>query len=269
MSQQDSWSTVLWGALVAFFVAVGYFSWQFVSNMKHGAESAQEKVQATDISNINSFTLSQASDDSIVTPDWQAHEVISSGSDLAVQQGEFSYRNGQPFVRLALYNQGGFSVTGAMINLALFLDGSDEAVAESVALPVPFNGAILTVGERMIVDIPVSGDAWTDEQVRLAQSRMVLAKVVSVSDGDRDNVDYPQTDAGVYLKQVVNDWGEIRAASESFDDMDMQEGGDMGFGDLPELAVSVPRLPSAALPHDKVLSSDVDSISDEMSEHQK
>ncbi|RRD91234.1 hypothetical protein [Conchiformibius steedae] len=222
-------SVLLWTVFFLLLGAAGYGGWYVVSGLGQSAENIQSQVeQAKPRSDVNTFTLSQVS--GAVPAEWQqVSESVSSGTDLAVQKGEFAYRDGRPVVRVAVYNQGGFAISAAQINLSLLLDGSNEPFAQVQAVPVPLSGVLLP-GDSVIADIPVDDPAWRDEAVRLAGQRRVLAQVVFVNDADRDNIDYPQTDAGVYLKQVENDWGaqyaeeslpsesEAEASSAEFDE---------------------------------------------------
>lgn len=211
-------AVLLWTVFFLLLAAAGYAGWYVVSRLEAGAENIQSQVQQVKPrTDVNTFTLSQVSDS--VPAEWQQVSTsVSSGTDLAVQKGEFAYRDGMPVVRVAVYNQGGFAISAAQISLSLLLDGSNEPFAQIQAVPVPLSGVLLP-GDSVIADIPVDDPAWRDDAVRLAEHRRVLAQVVFVNDADRDNIDYPQTDAGVYLKQVENDWGaqfaEEGAPSES------------------------------------------------------
>ncbi|UOP04855.2 hypothetical protein [Conchiformibius kuhniae] len=198
----------LWLVLLLLLLgAAAFAAWRLVDALGEGAANISSQVkQAKPMPDVNTETLSQVSG-ALPPPDWHVAENVSSGTDLAVQKGEFLYRDGRPVVRLALYNQGGFAISAAKISLSLLLDGEESPFARAEALDIPFDGRVLLPGESLIADLAVEDETWLDEAVRSAAQRRVLAQVVFVNDADRDNIDYPQTGAGVYLKQVGEDWG--------------------------------------------------------------
>lgn len=193
------------------FALLGYRGWHFISAVEQGAVGIQNNIIPTkdkelDLSRLrvedeaNSRMLPHTASIAIASDD-----AVSDGEDVQIKAGEFAYHQGRPQVRLALYNTGHFTVQSVAVTLALLLNQDKDAVAKEIAIPIVFEQPLLA-GANAVVSVPIVSDTWGSEEVRAAQSRRVWAQVVAVSDADRDNVDYPQTGAGVYVKQTANDW---------------------------------------------------------------
>nr|UOP04855.1 hypothetical protein LVJ77_00255 [Conchiformibius kuhniae] len=199
----------LWLVLLLLLLgAAAFAAWRLVDALGEGAANISSQVkQAKPMPDVNTETLSQVSGAlprarlARCRKCQQWHGFGGAKRRISVS-GRY-----RPVVRLALYNQGGFAISAAKISLSLLLDGEESPFARAEALDIPFDGRVLLPGESLIADLAVEDETWLDEAVRSAAQRRVLAQVVFVNDADRDNIDYPQTGAGVYLKQVGEDWG--------------------------------------------------------------
>lgn len=198
--------------VVILFGGTGYLGYRFIQDVSRSADNIQANVtpvQSSDLP-VNNQTLSMqnqmasAVDLSQLQP---AQDGVSSGQDVAVKAGDFAYQHGVPQVRLALVNQGGFTVGGVFVRLNLYLDGSEQAVGEPVivqtTLPTP-----LAVGQETQTQWQIDEPAWRSAAVAEAKSRRVVAQIVGVNDKDSGGMDYPQISKGVLLRQTKNDWSK-------------------------------------------------------------
>lgn len=197
-------SKVFWVVGIVSFGSMAYLGYQFIDEAGQSASGIQSNIPANktqiDFAKLNDHAPTIAQPLST-----ESKEIASTGDDLQIKAGEFAYQHGQPTVRLAVHNRSRFPITAVAINLSLVLNDEQEANAKAENIPYSFSTPLLPNAD-FIIQIPVADDAWRTEQVQNATQRRVWAQVVSVSDGDRDNIDYPQTSVGVFVKQTVNDW---------------------------------------------------------------
>lgn len=213
-------------ALIA-FAGTGYLGYRFIRDVGQSAESIESRVGPRVIGDVavNSETLSSGRDAGTFAGRFEAlpaPDGVSSGQDVLIGAGELVYQDGRPIVRVKLANHGGFSVSGVFLSFSLYLDKSEEAAAQAAALPVPFDRPLPPGGDT-VVNVPVDSPQWRTPTVERAASRRVLAQVVGVSDGDRDNADYPQLSPGVFLSQTQNNWTQPAAASSVVQEQPLQE----------------------------------------------
>lgn len=209
------------------FAGAGYLGYRFIQDVGRSAEQIESRVgpPVSGDTEVNSATLSANSGSETFSGSFNttsAPDGVNNGKDVVIGAGELVYRDGRPTVRAKLVNQGGFTVTAVFLNLSLYLDKSEEAAAKVVALPVPL-AAPLAVGGETVVNIPVADEAWRTPTVERAAARRVLAQVVGVADGDRDNADYPQLSAAVVLSQTQNNWTQPAAASQVLQEQPLHE----------------------------------------------
>lgn len=209
MAKRLFWKRLWWGLLAVLFGTLAYGGWRFIEEARRSAAGIDgHRAEPKPAPDINSFNLSQNATRQAVqnqSPLWQTPVSVSNGEDVKIIAGDFAYNGGRPQVTVSLLNQGGFQVVAVALRLALYLDDADTPAAEAVGVPVSFEMPLLG-GESRDVTLDVPQDAaWTAEAVRAAGKRRILAQVVSVSDGDRDSVDYPQTGEGVLLKPTDGD----------------------------------------------------------------
>ena len=234
---QKSPYRLLWWAVAAVFAAGSYGGWQFIRQARESAAGSKPVIESPNPVNIGANDWVQRADPSVRAGQsvFAQAQGASTGSDLLIRSGEFAYRDGEPQVRLLLQNQSGFSSNAAYISLWLHLDDAETAEAEAVGIPVHFEQT-LESGGQLVVEIPIEGEAWRSETVRLAAKRRIWAQIISVSDADNNDIDYPQTSAVVQLKQVDNDSGEeVAAASDTAASAAEELDGTAG---LPETAAS-------------------------------
>lgn len=203
MVRKNVYRAAFWLCVAALFGGLGYASYRFIEQLGESAGNIQTQVEPPKPLGNISLEASAPVGPPAASDTGQS---VSNGQDLVIQAGEFAYRNGLPQVYVLLSNQGSFTATSVYISLSLYLDGQKQPVAQVVGVPVAFEQP-LAAGGTLVVSVPVGGGAWTASAVQQAQSRRLYAQVVSVSDGDRSNVDYPQTSVAVLLPQTGNDWG--------------------------------------------------------------
>lgn len=188
------------------FVVMGYVGCDFIVAVQRSAavinqDPALNKNKELDFSRFqNSIPLPRNRQVNVIQ-----HHDFSIGDELVITAGELVYQSGQPTVRVALHNRGGFAIDEAMMSLLLFLDGDKQAIASAVGVPVSLKQPLLPE-EHTVVSLSITEPVWQDEVVRRADTRRVLAQVISVRNSDDQNTEYSQTGQGVYLKQTVNDW---------------------------------------------------------------
>ena len=136
-------------------------------------------------------------------PASDANDSISTGEDVVIQAGDFSYTAGEPNIRVSLTNKGKFTVSTVYINLALYINDGNQAVAESKSIPITLETP-LEVGGTVVLGVPADGVTWRSEAVQAAKTRKVLAQVVGVSDESQSDIAYSQTSAGKWLTQVAS-----------------------------------------------------------------
>lgn len=210
----DKWSVKVAVGMTAaiLFGGVGFLGYRFIQDVSRSASAIESQVDVPNSGGtpINNDTLRGTQNNavsgsllSMQTPD----DGVSSGQDLVIKAGEFAYTHGEPQVRLALVNQGGFNIGGAFLSVNLYLDGSETAVDEPVIVPLNFAHA-LAMGQETTISESISLASWRAAAVKDAKMRRVVAQIVGVKDKDRNNADYPQTSASVLLRQTANDWSK-------------------------------------------------------------
>lgn len=210
-----SWKSWIIGLGVVLFGVMGYFGYRFISEAERSASGIQSNIEPRKELNLKDLESSSPAysvgavnpvdgvdDASDVAPNETVS--VSSGQDIQIEKGEFSYVGGQPKVQLLVKNTGQLSVDLLHINLNLLLNQEKQAVAKAQAIEIKFPQTLLA-GESMKIDVPIAGEAWTTEAVVQAEKRRIQAKIVSVSVADGQ--DYPQKSGSVVLSQVANDWG--------------------------------------------------------------
>lgn len=203
---RTAWKAVWITGILAVVGAAGYGGWRIVKTLEDGAEKLAAPAKAVKPPpDINSFNLSQTVQkppaQGGTSPLWQTPQSASSGEDVKIRAGEFNFAEGAQ-VRLLLQNQGGFPVTAASVRLALYLDDADDPSAEVLDLALPLGG-VLENGEEREITLPLPrGDDWQAAQLLTAAKRRLLVQILSVADGSNENTEYPQTGAGVLLKQT-------------------------------------------------------------------
>lgn len=212
MNKKLKWLIGILGA--SLFAIMAFVGVKFILQAERSASGIESQVPLNkanlNMDNLNlspSTPIAPAASDTVgINPALQ--QVASTGKDVAIVKGEFAYRAGRADVEVVLQNQADFPVQAAHISLFLRLNGEKQNVAQETAVPIVLP-EILAQGESVRVRVPVSHAAWSAENVAQAQSRQVLAQIVSVQPADDDenaNVDYPQTSAAALLKQTANDW---------------------------------------------------------------
>lgn len=210
------------------FGGMTYLGYRFIQDVGHSADRIESKVGQPGAGNmaVNSETLSAGHADAAIAASFNPLQSIpdgvSNGQDVVIGAGELVYRGGKPFIRTKLLNQGGFTATSVFVSFALYLDNSETPVAKVVGLAVPLETP-LAVGGETVVNIPIGDELWRSETVARAAKRRVLAQVIGVSDGDRDNADYPQLSSGVFLSQTQNNWTQPETASAVVQEQPLNE----------------------------------------------
>ena len=202
-SSENKIQTAIWMIGMALFGAFGYWGWKFIDAAGKSAEGLQAGQGASAASQMRSggdgFAPASASGINYGS----SAESVSSGQDVAIEAGEFSYRNGRPRVLLSLRNSGSFAVSSVYVSLTLYLDG--KADAKAIGIPVKLS-SLLAPGGETVVAVPLDDEKWYRDAVRQAASRRMTAQIVAVGDGSYQDIDYPQTGAAVSLSQTANEW---------------------------------------------------------------
>lgn len=200
------------------FIFMGYMAYKFIQQASESAAGMTNQLSkpnhSIDINNDNLYH----SDNKVIafnqqTTLWKNEQGFSTGEDIRIERGEFDYST-EPKIRLSLLNQSNFTATSMYISIKLFINGETQTpIAEVLGLPVTFS-APLASSEKSIETILLPKDkAWNNQEIQNAQQRRIFVQIVSVNDGDHDDVDYPQTSGGVWLRQVIENKGQ-HAASE-------------------------------------------------------
>lgn len=204
--------------ILAVFAFMGYLGYRFIQQASESASGMSNQLaKPVNPVNINNDNLYRFDNKVIAlnqqTTLWKNEQGFSTGEDIHIERGEFDYRT-EPKIRLSLLNQSNFTATSMYISIKLFINGETQTpAAEVLGLPVTFS-APLAASEKSIETVLLPKDgAWNNPAIQHARQRRLLVQIVSVNDGDHDDVDYPQTSSGVWLRQVGGD-EEQRAASE-------------------------------------------------------
>lgn len=205
----SAWKKIMYLLVLGVFGIVAYFGYQFISEAERSASGIQHptfnKNNNLDFSKFDQ-TIPLPSNRTLPQAREHGGDIInSSGEDLQIKAGEFAYRQSQPTVSMALHNRSHFTITAAAVSLSLFLNDEKEPIASAIGIPITLREPLLPQSD-VVVSVPVVGEDWQQDAVRMAQSRRVLAQIISVNDGDNQNVEYQQNGQSVYLKQIGNDW---------------------------------------------------------------
>lgn len=210
MNRKMKWLIGMVGA--SLFAIMAFVGVKFILQAENSASGIQTQVPSNKPNlNVNNLDLSPKSSHAIIASDTFSlnpalNQIHSTGNDVAITNGEFAYRAGQPAVELVLKNQANFPIQAVHISLFLRLNGDKKNAAQEIAVPIALPQTLLQ-GESVRIQVPALQAAWSAEQVAQAQSRQVLAQVVSVSSAiDDESNDYPQTSEVASLKQTANDW---------------------------------------------------------------
>lgn len=202
--------TVAIVALLA-FGGMAYKGYNFIQALQEGVSDIRSNViSASTPIGVPDFSVATSSFP-VSEPNIGNADAASTGEDILIQQGDFAYIGGKPFVHVQLVNEGKFIASSVVLSLVLQLDDQNSSdMATLVNAPLE-NG--LAVGEKYTLNLPINDEKWQSPKIAQAQSRKVLAQVVSVGDMNGMGVDYPQISAPVRLQQSQNDW-VIPVASE-------------------------------------------------------
>ncbi len=199
MAKTSTYTKVVIGVAVVLFGAMGYGGYRFIQAVSDSAAGIQNTASPVALPEINL----EASAPLLPLPASDANDSISTGEDVVIQAGDFSYTAGEPNIRVSLTNKGKFTVSTVYINLALYINDGNQAVAESKSIPITLETP-LEVGGTVVLGVPADGVTWRSEAVQAAKTRKVLAQVVGVSDESQSGIAYSQTSAGKWLTQVAN-----------------------------------------------------------------
>lgn len=201
---------------VILFGGTAYLGHRFIHDVSTSAEQIKgQEIPHKDVL-INNDTLSAAMINTVasdLTHFQAAPDGVSSGRDVLIKAGEFWYEHGVPQVKLALFNQGQFTAGGVFLRLSLYIDGN-QLIGEPVMMQAEFNQA-LSVGQNTQTSLVINNQAWQTRMVAEAKNRRLVAQIIAVNDKDNGGADYPQTSAGVLLRQTANDWSKPFNPNES------------------------------------------------------
>ena len=184
-SSENKIQTAIWMIGMALFGAFGYWGWKFIDaagKSAEGLQAGQGASAASQMRSSDSFAPASASGINYGS----SAESVSSGQDVAIEAGEFSYRNGRPRVLLSLRNSGSFAVSSVYVSLTLYLDG--KADAKAVGIPVKLS-SLLAPGGETVIAVPLDDEKWYRDAVRQAASRRMTAQIVAVGDGSYQDID--------------------------------------------------------------------------------
>ena len=199
MAKTSTYTKVVIGVAVVLFGAMGYGGYRFIQAVSDSAAGIQNTASPVALPEISL----EASAPLLPLPASDANDSISTGEDVIIQAGDFSYTAGEPNIRVSLTNKGKFTVSTVYISLALYINDGNQAVAESKSIPITLETP-LEVGGTVVLGVPADGVTWRSEAVQAAKTRKVLAQVVGVSDESQSDIAYSQTSAGKWLTQVAS-----------------------------------------------------------------
>lgn len=197
MAEKSVYTKVVAAIAVVLFGAMGYGGYRFIRAVSESAAGIQNTASPVALPEINL----EASAPLLPVPASDANDSISTGEDVVIQAGDFSYAAGEPNIRVSLANQGKFTVSTVYISLALYINDSKQAVAESKNIPITLDTP-LEAGGTVVLGVPADGVTWRSEAVQAAKTRKILAQVVGVSDEAQSDIAYSQSSAGKWLTQV-------------------------------------------------------------------
>lgn len=197
MAQKSVYTKVVAAIAVVLFGAMGYGGYRFIQAVSEGAAGIQNTASPVALPEINL----EASAPLLPVPASDEASSVSTGEDVVIKAGDFSYTAGEPNIRVSLTNQGNFTVSTVYINLSLYINDGKHAVAESKSIPITLESP-LEVGGTVVLGVPADGVTWRSEAVQAAKTRKILAQVVGVSDEAQSDIAYSQSSAGKWLTQV-------------------------------------------------------------------
>ena len=197
MAEKSVYTKVVAAIAVVLFGAMGYGGYRFILAVSESAAGIQNTASPVALPEINL----EASTPLLPVPASDEASSVSTGEDVVIQAGDFSYTAGEPNIRVSLTNKGNFTVSTVYISLALYINDSKQAVAESKSIPITLDTP-LEVGGTVVLGVPADGVTWRSEAVQAAKTRKILAQVVGVSDEAQSDIAYSQSSAGKWLTQV-------------------------------------------------------------------
>ena len=197
MAEKSVYTKVVAAIAVVLFGAMGYGGYRFIQAVSEGAAGIQNTASPVALPEISL----EASAPLLPLPASDANDSVSTGEDVVIQAGDFSYAAGEPNIRVSLTNKGKFTVSTVYINLALYINDGNQAVAESKSIPITLDTP-LEAGGKVVLGVPADGVTWRSEAVQAAKTRKILAQIVGVSDEAQSDIAYSQSSAGKWLTQV-------------------------------------------------------------------
>ncbi|EEP68902.1 hypothetical protein [Kingella oralis] len=197
MAEKSVYTKVVAVIAVVLFGAMGYGGYRFIQAVSEGAAGIQNTASPVALPEINL----EASAPLLPVPASDEASSVSTGEDVVIKAGDFSYTAGEPNIRVSLTNKGNFTVSTVYISLALYINDSKQAVAENKSIPITLDTP-LEVGGTVVLGVPADGVTWRSEAVQAAKTRKILAQVVGVSDEAQSDIAYSQSSAGKWLTQV-------------------------------------------------------------------
>lgn len=198
MAEKSVYTKVVAAIAVVLFGAMGYGGYRFIRAVSEGAAGIQNTASPVALPEISL----EASAPLLPLPASDANDSVSTGEDVVIQAGDFSYAAGEPNIRVSLANQGKFTVSTVYISLALYINDGKQAVAESKSIPITLDTP-LEAGGKVVLGVPADGVTWRSEAVQAAKTRKILAQIVGVSDEAQSDIAYSQSSAGKWLTQVA------------------------------------------------------------------
>lgn len=197
MAEKSVYTKVVAAIAVVLFGAMGYGGYRFIRAVSEGAAGIQNTASPVALPEISL----EASVPLLPLPASDANDSVSTGEDVVIQAGDFSYTAGEPNIRVSLTNKGKFTVSTVYISLALYINDGKQAVAESKSIPITLDTP-LEAGGKVVLGVPADGVTWRSEAVQAAKTRKILAQIVGVSDEAQSDIAYSQSSAGKWLTQV-------------------------------------------------------------------
>ncbi|MFC2293319.1 MAG: hypothetical protein ACFNLD_08855, partial [Kingella oralis] len=198
MAEKSVYTKVVAAIAVVLFGAMGYGGYRFIQAVSEGAAGIQNTASPVALPEISL----EASAPLLPLPASDANDSVSTGEDVVIQAGDFSYAAGEPNIRVSLANQGKFTVSTVYISLALYINDGKQAVAENKSIPITLDTP-LEAGGKVVLGVPADGVTWRSEAVQAAKTRKILAQIVGVSDEAQSDIAYSQSSAGKWLTQVA------------------------------------------------------------------
>ena len=212
---------IFWVFVVMILVGMTGFAYRFIQQASQSAAGIHSNVPTQaplpepasglypDTSLFNTFS-SMPYDNHFASP--------STGKDVLISAGEFSYDNGKPSIRLAIKNQSSFVVSSVYVSVALYLNNSNAPVATQIGIPIAIENGLMREDET-VINVPVEGVSWHSADVLNAQKRRMMAQIVAVGDTSNGSTDYPQTTSAVWLhtlnQQVAEPLATERVETEN------------------------------------------------------